>query len=103
MTEIAINHLRASLEENLTHLLMLMPREFVSNDFISAFKEIDPLTNAYVLRNCNSFREYHNWISKRYLNELANRGLIQNLKEKEDCTTWGGHDTNNTVWRILSK
>jgi hypothetical protein len=90
---------RTFLNQNLNSILPKLGKEFDSNDFIRVFKDIYPNEYALALQKSCSYRQFHTWIARWFLNGLANganarirKGGIRSRKSPL------GHTTRNRIW-----
>lgn len=85
--------------QRVNSILSKLGKEFDSNNFITAFKDLYPIEYATALQNSGSYRQFHAWISRWYLNGLANeanarirKGGIRSRKSTN------GNTTRNRIW-----
>lgn len=87
------------LTQNLNSILPKLGKEFDSNDFISVFKDIYPNEYATALQKSGSYHQFHTWISRWYLNGLANDANARirkgGVKSRKSAI---GNTTRNRIW-----
>ena len=94
------NEFRQTLDANLMPLLLLLPKEFSSQQFISAVKVL--LHNEYSrILNGRSYRSVNVWLSRWYLQGLSESGIIEKIDRKKEIQTENGYASRNQVWRCI--
>lgn len=90
---------QAFLNQHLNSILPKLGKEFDSNDFIGVFKDVFPNEYATALQNSDSYHQFHTWISRWYLNDLANgtkpRIRKGGVKSRKSAI---GNTTRNRIW-----
>lgn len=97
------NELSTLLNLHINSILNLLPREFTSNGFINVLIDVLPNEYSRTLLNAgnSSYRNFHIWISRWYLQDLVNRELIVKLNHKQECSTRNGNKSMNQVWQKI--
>ena len=95
--------IRQALDSDLDLILARMPKTgFVANEFIAAFKSLNPIGHAYADRSSNDYRDFHRWVSRHYLIGLDRKGILYRSKDRptKKTSTWAGRPTRNALWFI---
>ena len=92
------NEFRQALDADLTSLLLLLPKEFSSQQFIGAVKEL--LHNEYSrILNGRSYRSVNVWLSRWYLQGLSESSVIVKIDRKKEVMTENRSKSHNQMWR----
>jgi hypothetical protein len=86
------------LTANLSSILSMLGKEFDSNDFIKVFGLIYPNEYGAALAKSKSFRQFHTWVARWYLNGLADQGVITKGANKNLRESTLHSATKNQIW-----
>jgi hypothetical protein len=90
---------RTFLNQHFNSILPKLGKEFDSNDFIKVFKDLYPNEYAMALQKSDSYRQFHTWIARWFLNGLANGTNAKIRKgDKRSRKSPLGHPTRNRIW-----
>ena len=88
------------LEANIWDILLLLPMEFTTRQFIEATRALLPNEYANILSG-RSYKSLNVWISRWYLQGLSERGQIAKVNRTQPILTTNGNKSQNHVWRKI--
>ena len=89
----------AFLNYNLDKILSMLGKEFDSGSFINAFRSLFPNEYATAISKDASFRGFHTWVARWYLNGLADQGTSLSKKgQVRSRKSENQNTTRNNVW-----
>ena len=86
------------LEANIRDILILLPIEFTTKQFIDAIRVLLPNEYADILSG-RSYKSTNAWLSRWYLQGLSERGQITKINRKQLILTTNGNRSLNQIWR----
>ena len=86
------------LEANIRDILILLPIEFTTKQFIDAIRVLLPNEYANILSG-RSYKSINAWLSRWYLQGLSERGQITKINRKQLILTTNGNRSLNQIWR----
>lgn len=86
------------LEANIRDILILLPIEFTTKQFIDAIRVLLPNEYADILSG-RSYKSINAWLSRWYLQGLSERGQITKINRKQLILTTNGNRSLNQIWR----
>lgn len=86
------------LEANIRDILILLPIEFTTKQFIDAIRVLLPNEYADILSG-RSYKSINEWLSRWYLQGLSERGQITKINRKQLILTTNGNRSLNQIWR----
>ena len=86
------------LEANIRDILILLPIEFTTKQFIDAIRVLLPNEYADILSG-RSYKSINEWLSRWYLQGLSERGQITKINRKQLVLTTNGNRSLNQIWR----
>ena len=86
------------LEANIRDILILLPIEFTTKQFIDAIRVLLPNEYADILSG-RSYKSINAWLSRWYLQGLSERGQITKINRKQLILTINGNRSLNQIWR----
>ena len=86
------------LEANIRDILILLPIEFTTKQFIDAIRVLLPNEYADILSG-RSYKSTNAWLSRWYLQGLSERGQITKINRKQLILTINGNRSLNQIWR----
>ena len=86
------------LEANIRDILILLPIEFTTKQFIDAIRVLLPNEYADILSG-RSYKSTNAWLSRWYLQGLSERGQITKINRKQLILTINGNRSVNQIWR----
>ena len=86
------------LEANIRDILILLPIEFTTKQFIDAIRVLLPNEYADILSG-RSYKSINAWLSRWYLQGLSERGQIAKINRKQLILTTNGNRSLNQIWR----
>lgn len=92
------NEFKQALDADLTSLLLLLPREFSSQQFIDAIRALLPNEYAGMLSG-RSYKALNVWVSRWYLQGLFESGVIEKIDRKKEVLTENRSKSRNQMWR----
>ena len=92
------NEFRQALDADLTSLLLLLPKEFSSRQFIDAIRALIPNEYAGMLSG-RSYKALNVWVSRWYLQGLFESGVIEKIDRKKEVLTENRSKSRNQIWR----
>ena len=92
------NEFRQALDADLTSLLLLLPKEFSSRQFIDAIRALLPNEYAGMLSG-RSYKALNVWVSRWYLQGLFESGVIEKIDRKKEVLTENRSKSRNQIWR----
>ena len=92
------NEFRQALDADLTSLLLLLPKEFSSRQFIDAIRALIPNEYAGMLSG-RSYKALNVWVSRWYLQGLFESGVIEKIDRKKEVLTENRSKSRNQMWR----
>lgn len=85
------------LEANIRDILILLPIEFTTKQFIDAIRVLLPNEYADILSG-RSYKSINAWLSRWYLQGLSERGQITKINRKQLILTTNGNRSLNQIW-----
>ena len=92
------NEFKQALDADLTSLLLLLPKEFSSQQFIDAIRALLPNEYAGMLSG-RSYKALNVWVSRWYLQGLFESGVIEKIDRKKEVLTENRSKSRNQMWR----
>ena len=92
------NEFKQALDADLTSLLLLLPKEFSSQQFIDAIRALLPNEYAGMLSG-RSYKALNVWVSRWYLQRLFESGVIEKIDRKKEVLTENRSKSRNQMWR----
>ena len=92
------NEFKQPLDADLTSLLLLLPKEFSSQQFIDAIRALLPNEYAGMLSG-RSYKALNVWVSRWYLQGLFESGVIEKIDRKKEVLTENRSKSRNQMWR----
>ena len=86
------------LEANIRDILILLPIEFTTKQFIDAIRVLLPNEYADILSG-RSYKSINAWLSRWYLQGRSERGQITKINRKQLILTTNGNRSLNQIWR----
>lgn len=92
------NEFKQALDADLISLLLLLPKEFSSQQFIDAIRALLPNEYAGMLSG-RSYKALNVWVSRWYLQGLFESGVIEKIDRKKEVLTENRSKSRNQMWR----